>query len=267
MLINSETLETILYIYSSKNEAYLGKSAGGTAFLVGIPSVNLPDVTYLYIITNTHVVQKAGITPTIRFNKTNGETYAKSTNASDWIYFPGNDLACAPISGNLNKLKYRALNISMFLTKELAIQNSVGIGDEIFVCGKFFDEYGKQYNNPISRFGKIALYPSIQIKHQHCISQETIIVDAFSIGGLSGSPVFLHIPYTPGRPGQDKNPNEKNYLLGINYGHIPIPDFSNSEKNEMNSGFMCVIPAWIIHDMLFQPSLVIQRDSMDKNNI
>lgn len=70
----------------------------------------------------------------------------------------------------------------------------VGPGDDVFVVGRFINSQGKLRNIPSVRFGNIAQMPLKPIEQGRVFGefqQESFLVEARSISGFSGSPVFL----------------------------------------------------------------------------
>jgi len=93
-------------------------------------------------------------------------------------------------------------------------------------------------------------------------------VEAKSIGGYSGSPVFVHLAPLSARP-QKNDPHATPlvvpfpgigpWLLGIDWGHLtswePVMDDTGHPirqgwKVNANTGMMGVVPAWKLEEML-----------------
>ncbi len=53
--ISDDILDSVVYLYPSVTDAEAGEKAGGTGFLVGVPSGVHEGVTYQYAVTNRHV--------------------------------------------------------------------------------------------------------------------------------------------------------------------------------------------------------------------
>jgi hypothetical protein len=68
-------------------------------------------------------------------------------------------------------------------------------GDEVFITGLFANYAGKLRNVPIVQVGNLAAYPEERIRVRLFGEMDVYLIEARSIGGLSGSPVF----YNPGR--------------------------------------------------------------------
>ena len=71
---------------------------------------------------------------------------------------------------------------------------NVGIGDELITVGLFTQRHGAQKKIPIVRSGIIAAMPDEPFEDQNTGKPyHAYLVEARSIGGLSGSPVFVSL--------------------------------------------------------------------------
>jgi hypothetical protein len=137
------------------------------------------------------------------------------------------------------------------------------------MVGRFINHEGKQRNAPLVRFGAIAQMPGEPIAYTlngKYHEQQSIIADIRSIGGYSGSPVFLNELSFLSRPNRAQRV-EKHWLLGVDWGHIPMwrpvcgPDeepIGNTQVN-INSGMAGIVPAWKLLDLIMADTLVKQR--------
>jgi hypothetical protein len=66
----------------------------------------------------------------------------------------------------------------------------IGIGDEVFFPGLFTYAPGHRRNIPILRHGNLAMLPDEPIQVDSGFA-EVYLIEARSIGGISGSPVFV----------------------------------------------------------------------------
>lgn len=79
---------------------------------------------------------------------------------------------------------------TIFADKERIARYSIGVGDEINVIGLFTRFFGSTRHIPIVRTGNIAMMPSDKLPARNG-ETEVYLVEGRSIGGLSGSPVFV----------------------------------------------------------------------------
>jgi hypothetical protein len=145
-------------------------------------------------------------------------------------------------------------------------------GDETYTVGRFINHEGKQQNTPCVRFGNIAMMPLEPIRMKYsAVGQECFLIEAHSLGGFSGSPVFVALTPSPFR--EDEKVRElssgNGYLLGVACGHsFDWERTKESDRNSptedgrgitLNTGLMCVIPAWRLRDLLHSPALISER--------
>jgi hypothetical protein len=204
--IEPQYLECAVYLYPSKKHAEDGIGIGASGFVVGI-DVGKPEVDYvirpqvLCVVTNKHVIDEVdevkGI-PTVRLNTITGGTNSIELDRKFWItHKDGDDIAVCPIP--LNFMYQAAIYFipsNKLLTKKLIEDFEIGPGDDVFVIGRFVNHEGKQRNLPSARFGNIAQMPWEPIEFGG-LSQESFLVEARSIAGYSGSPVFVYLPPPP----------------------------------------------------------------------
>ena len=162
------------------------------------------------------------------------------------------------------------------MSKHDAARLGVGVGDDVFVVGRFINHEGVQKNSPTARFGCIAQMPKEPVKVKG-FDQECFLVEARSIGGFSGSPVFWHVlPFAGGAYRPKTNVQIGPLLLGVELGYIydwtPVCDAAGRPTNpakpdqqqvQVNSGMMIVIPAWKLTDLLNEDSIVAKRKEIE----
>jgi hypothetical protein len=121
---------------------------------------------------------------------------------------------------------------------------------------------GAAQNIPTVRFGNIAMMNRQPIRRDDGVLQESFLVEARSMPGYSGSPVFA---YKHGFEAHERvNPfqvfSEGFWLLGIDWCHLSESATVFEERDNakastnysvsMNSGMAGVIPAWKILEIL-----------------
>jgi hypothetical protein len=134
-----------------------------------------------------------------------------------------------------------AVGHEMIIDENRREQLYLGVGDEVFMIGLFSHLKGKTKNVPICRTGNIAMYPEEKIAAKDAQGRrrdiDAFLVEARSIGGLSGSPVFARYTINVGgfrERGTDK-PIEITaysntfYLVGLVSAHWDI------DPNDLNS--------------------------------
>jgi hypothetical protein len=267
-------LDCVVYLYPSKQEAEAGEAVGGTGFLAFVPSEVHEGYGFAYCVTNSHVVRE-GASPVIRLNTKDGSRDIIELEQDHWVHHPdGDDLAiCSIAMTNPDYYRYSLVDTGMFVTNELIERQSMGPGDEVFMVGRFGTHEGRQRNTPVVRFGNISMMPFEPVMHRRGYKVESFLVEARSLSGFSGSPVFVyHTPHTP-YPSGIPNREQGIWLLGVDWGHLPIYK-TVKEKNrqddvpegwvvESNSGQMAVAPAWKLQELLDIEDLVMERRQED----
>jgi hypothetical protein len=259
-------LDTVVYLYPTVEEARRGATRdepgfGGTGFIVRVPIEGDADLQVTYIVTNSHVVGPLGRSPVVRINTIAGGSEVLPLTPENWLHHPdGDDVAVAPIGLSPSVHKYRAIdwNEANLLMPEKFDEWKVGPGDDVFFVGRFRYQEGTRRNLPTVRFGVIARLPLDEPVSQKSrgFDQESYIIEARSISGYSGSPVFLFIgPFSwRGELVEDYTIDQRPRvaLLGIDWGHqsdfsqVLGPDRETPHPSQLwasqNSGIMMVVP-------------------------
>jgi hypothetical protein len=250
----------------------------GTGFFVMVPSAAVPGGSYAYFVTAKHVAHGlTGKRVAFLVNKRDGGRAEAESTIKSWYMSPDTDIAVTPM-GDLGAFDVICISINSFVTESTMRERDIGIGDEVFTAGLFVHAHGDKANLPIARTGNIAMIPEEQIYID--MGAESKFVDAYlvesrSIGGLSGSPVFVR----PTAYVSEVDNNETGtvvagvsgnapLLLGLMHGHW---DVKESEINQyscsydaqrgVNMGIGVVIPAHKIKELLFSdPDLLKLRE-------
>lgn len=282
-VVETQLLASSVFMYPTARDANEGSHYGGSGFLVAIPSEPESDRVHLYVISNAHVVH--GGAPIPRLVDVDGTPRAVALTADDWVAHPdGDDIAMADL-GLVPDRNYYYINVRSFLTSfELtrdALPYKVGPGDECLIIGRYINGAGRQFDQPVVRFGNLAMLPElVEQKSRGSFEQLSFLVDMRSQSGFSGSPVIVyyeapgyHLPPHPdGLTGPDltrwqveqtRSLHEaqrpvinKYWLLGIDWGHLPVlgdirrDGVLTGERVEVSSGMAAVVPAWKIRDLL-----------------
>jgi hypothetical protein len=263
-------LDCALYIYGS-NETALENSPreGGSGFLAAARVEAESLFLQYYAVTAAHVVYGAK-TPFIRVNKRfSNEIEVVEAPASSWIQHPnGDDVSVCPLNLQTAELRTLGIETSRFVTADIIETEDIGIGDDVFMLGRFAQHSGsKTQNIPVARFGNIATMAIEPLLSEGGIRQESFLVECRSVPGHSGAPVFVY------KRSLFEQPGEKNFLgqrivkwdgakqlmshsywlLGIDWCHLHDP------ITKANTGMAGVIPAWKILDIINSEPLVQQR--------
>lgn len=157
-------------------------------------------------------------------------------------------------------------------------RRGAALGQEIAIIGLFRHHRGTQRNEPIVRVGNIAAMPEERVWTDWCRYTEAYLVEANSIGGLSGSPVFVNLIHAERitmnvggvnrYQGDDGTVDFRVYMLmGLMHGHWDLPNLTDAaiedgkrENERINTGIGVVIPVQKIIETLYHPELVEIRN-------
>ena len=239
----------------------------GSAFFVG-RNVSEDKASEVFLVTAKHVVdgiRKLGLTELfIRVNTKAGQSSWAKCQSTDWLFHPSDStidvaLLRAGIPADLDHL---VLPITMCATPQTLKENAVGLGDEVFVVGLFRHHHGAQRNIPIVRVGNLAAMAEEKVVTRDFGLIDAYLVEARSIGGLSGSPVFLNLGVVRYIEGQVKHAQGGPifYLFGLVHGHYDVQasavdtaesDVNNSlHADRVNTGIAIVVPVQKIKEVI-----------------
>lgn len=203
--IPPEYIESCLYIYSTKEDAQLGRRSGGSGLTVGVKLERNPSYYQNYIVTCWHVIEKFP-NPTVRINLRSGGFDCLETNLARWTQHPeGDDLAVLAMDFEAGEYRTHSILTSSFVNEAVGSQPIVP-GDQVFMPGRFTSVEGILSNRPSLRFGNIAMMPGEPIADRRGVPRESFLVEHRSLPGYSGSPVFVWIDPTMPRPPYWANP-------------------------------------------------------------
>ena len=276
MLVPPVVRECVVFIcYKAGNEIL----PAGTGFFVAMP-INDGSRFVGYLATARHVIEyiaekSADSKALVRMNLASGGFDLIETNALDWTFHPTDsnaDVACLEFAPDSTKHKFRMLPDSMFADAKRIQDFGIGPGDDLFFPGLFVSHFGREQNLPIVRIGNIAAMPEEKVFTRKYGPIDAFLVEARSIGGLSGSPVFVHL--VPGRaPDGNIQMTSEVFLLGLMHGHYDspltevdlsddLPDAARPER--VNMGIAIVIPAGKITEVLANRTFAIRREMTEQ---
>jgi hypothetical protein len=276
--IDDQYLDGSIYLYRSRDEAELGENIGGSGFLVEVPAEKIPPPWHFtYAVTNRHVIKK--LATCIRMNTKDGKTDVFERTQKNWTCSSTDDLAvCAVPDSLFTVYSNKSVSFEQLLTEQQIFEHEIGPGDEVVAIGRFINHEGKQRNNPTVRFGFISQMPNEPIEYdgQH---QESFLCEVKSIGGYSGSPVYLAPDPENTRIGKRKPLGGENRwgtrLLGVDWAHLTNWESAIDDKGyelphirfPINTGMMAVVPAWKLRDLLMTPHLKAAREADEEREL
>jgi hypothetical protein len=197
----------------------------------------------------------------IRVNTNDGGSIIAPIAYDEWA-FPQNDasdVAVTPIELNSQAIDFKFTSLEDAATREYVKRHDIGPGADLVVVGLFTMHHGTRRNLPIVRRGTLASLPHEPLRDEAARPFDAYIAEVISIGGLSGSPVFVGIPGGPA------------YLLGIIRAHwylrethpgAPI-SFKQFDLETVNMGIAMVTPIDDLLEALNRPELVAIRERWD----
>jgi hypothetical protein len=225
----------------------------------------------------------------LRINRIGGGLTVVETNLSDWVMHPTDssvDLAVLPMHIHRESSGYdlavyplEPKNIAWPFqetgrkTHDISDLGAFEVGDDVFFPGLFVRHQGEERNIPIVRTGTIAAMGQERVMACLAKNQESRLIDAYlvearSIGGLSGSPVFLYSSGHSRRGVQHEGPS-RSFFLGIMQGHYDRKVQADSsvfsdEAEKINMGIGIVIPATKLLEILDRDDLRSEREKAER---
>jgi|ERR1700683_1698708 len=193
----------------------------GTGFFVAVKSDDGKGV-YSYLVTAKHVLKDSQGSDFnrifLRLNRKEGDAeYVPLDLFQDGkriVYShqdPPVDIAVVPAYPRDDIFDFKVLPDEALSTKATFDEFNIAEGSDVFFVGLFTTYFGDHKNNPIVRFGHVAMLPDdpidwIDYQGQPPQRAQLYLLETESYGGNSGSPVFFSL-------GADRSPKQ-GYLIG-----------------------------------------------------
>jgi hypothetical protein len=179
------------------------------------------------------------------------------------------DIAVVPACPVEAIFDFKIIPEDMLSTKATFDEFNIAEGSDVFIAGLFTTYCGEHKNNPIVRFGRVAMFPDdplawVDYQGQSEQHAQLYLIETQSYGGNSGSPVFFSL-------GGDRSPKQ-GYLLGSSL--IKLAGVMRGRFNETNPtlgfiqsptastpitlpniGIAAVTPSYFLHEILFSDYL------------
>jgi hypothetical protein len=271
--VPAEIKSLVGFIFTPDENSHLVPN--GTCFFVGVP-VPEREMAIVYAVTAKHVLEEKTDSffkkVSIRVNTKDGRSrmlniQLRSNGPQQNLFFhsdPTVDLAVIRVHLDDTKDDFKYLLGDFILTKTHISSLNVTEGSEVFFTGLFSNHIGQQKNNPIVRFGRIALLTDEKIKWDEGLMVELYLVESASSGGNSGSPVFLFLG--PERiPGKIMLGKRLMKLAGIMKGTFgeaaPVRSINGTDQALVHhsTGIAAVVPAYKLEEILYRPEVKAER--------
>ena len=221
--------------------------------------------TRCFAITARHVIDGAASLGhkwvILRLNKIGGGLQLYQTPVDGWTGHndPAVDVVAFPMGIGLGN-DHLAFPLNFVISPVHQSDLQIGIAHPVFMVGLFRHHHGTERNIPIVRLGTIAAMNEEPVQTK-VYKRDALLIECRSIGGLSGSPVFVNIPSTYLVPEGAQPPKYApgSYLLGVVHGHFddvgrgPIPDTEDvAFGSGVNTGIAIVTPGVKVCELIEQ---------------
>jgi hypothetical protein len=243
-----------------------------TTFIVSSSIPNVVGVRVFYAVTAAHALKSLADESNlvIVVNKKGGGVcfiptfFGAFRHPDDTV-----DVAVIPVKYDPS-FDITAFDIEDFFDEANNPEN-IGPGDEVFFPGLFTPAPGIDRVTPLVRHGNIAMIPKQQIQTSEGY-QDIYLIEARSIGGLSGSPVFARetVVLPASRESGQVNMHGLGVfkLLGLIKAHWDVDENKINQahvlhdpKRGVNLGIAQVVPANKIKETINGPALSAIRES------
>jgi hypothetical protein len=291
VLVPASASRSVVFIGSVDDEGVFTPRA--TGFLVNAVELRPESIAYPYLVTAEHVISgmlTRDMDIHCRVNRRDGVGEVIKLPPDRWWFHPDEhqrtDVAVLPMGMPQDLLDHEYIPVVNMPRHE---DRRPRLGEEVFILGLFRSHYGKQRNVPIVRIGNISALPEEPVWTKYCGHTDAYLIEARSISGLSGSPVFKNaeglMPF-PKQPTDaslsdvERIMNERRAreeidwldweFVGLVHGHFDVSSLDEDMVTEdspgssagINTGIGIVIPADKIKQTLFQPDLKEERKAM-----
>ncbi len=266
MVLDDEYRQCVMFLGVREDGKFRPRA---TAFVV---SYRQDGYSFNHLVTAQHVIDRllqGGHEIWVRMNLTDGTAGEFRIDDKAFRYHPDNafeatDVAVCPLpilqperSDAVAEMDVRTVALNS--DDAMAYTSGAQRGQEIAIVGLFRSHFGNERNYPIIRNGHIAMMRDVFVRTTYCGYIDAYLVEALSIGGLSGSPVFLTIPAGIGV--------RKVRLLGLMHGHFDVQnmnedvvaDSQNPSTTGIQTGIGVVVPVQKIIETIEHPDLVDLR--------
>jgi Trypsin-like peptidase domain len=243
----------------------------GTGFFLSVKSETREQIRHGYLVTARHCIESAAPYGALyaRMNRTeNGEAGLVELEPS-WTYHDDETNDVAVLHFAPRGFRIVVVERESLATADVIENESIGIGEELMVVGLFTRRHGRTANRPIVRAGIIAAMPDEPLEdHRSGLPYDAYLAEVRSIGGLSGSPVWVVI--NPARFHQSRLEHRLHfYLLGLIRGHWPkkeewLSDSSGPEQDSLNTGIAIVTPIQKALDIIDSEESAKERRRVDR---
>lgn len=264
--IFSTLTSTVVFLFAQGGQIPIG-----TAFVVGLPVPDKDGAIVPVIVTARHVLgdhQKV----VARFSTQEGNQplgvefdLAKLREEGDFWPHPDDGVDIVAFrTPHFENTRYAPIPLDLVASREVVQSEDIKQSDRVVFPCLLVNFMGQARNYPVLKDGSIALIPEENVAMEYVVGsrnistrQSVIFLNAISIPGASGSPVFL-LPGPRIKANAFNLGGGKPFLLGIMHGFYPaaprdVIEIQTSEVRRLfqeNSGIAIVFPSWRLREIL-----------------
>lgn len=272
--------KSVVYVGTLSNDHF---NPLGTGFLTYF---EVDNTIFPVVVTARHVVAPVKESQFnalgVRMNLKNGGAQFIRLPLGKWRDHPDaqSDLSFCQFAPDHSAFDYLLMTVEEPTLAKARKAYPPTLGGEVLIPGLYTSHYGATKNIPVIRTGHIAALPEEPVKTRAGYT-DGYLVETRSIGGLSGSPVYVKRPPII-TDGERVNffSGDMIYPLGILLGHhvvetredeIPVPRLQGSPSapveriEERNTGFGVVVPIERLTEFFYSDqNVALARESMKK---
>lgn len=273
---------TVVFLFDEDSQGPIG-----TAFVVGYPVPEKPDAFVPLVVTAKHVVgdrkevvgrfstisgtETADICYDLTYMLEEGDVWEHPDAGVDLIVFR---------TPHIKKFAYQPFPVDLIASGKKYKEEEIKATDRIMFPCLLVNFMGMTRNYPVVRDGSIALIPDELVPLEYKVGtrtirteQQVVLIDATSIPGASGAPIFLW-PGPRLKSGAFTVGGTRPWLLGIMHGFYPsaprelisVEISSVAPAFAENSGIAIVFPSWRLLEILNSEKLVKRIDDIAKTS-
>ncbi len=260
MKVEQDFIEAACFLGVEEEGKIVPRASG---FYAVVPYQHLRTWGRGYLVTARHNIEKAAsrqLYASINHGPMGGDRVADwlPINVDRWFGHPTDEAADVAIADwrppHGTQQSYRGILTDAFVDgpPETGPPFDLAEGMETATVGLFAYHAGASRHTPIVRIGNIAARPSDRVRTARGPA-EAFLIEARSVGGLSGSPVFVREETYSGL--------QRHPLLGLVQGHFDWKEEHASDQwQPIHTGIAVVTPSSKVLDVLRQPELADTRE-------
>lgn len=235
MQIDATTMKSVVFLGEPADSGF---RAVGTAFFLSVTEEDSKD--FVYLVACRHVVtpfkDREQTEPDdrsiwIRVNRKRSSPRLYETKRSEWICHEDRFIDVCVFACNLSRWEGEddvdvgvvSASREIFTPEKERQQGELRVGDPLFMPSLFIGRVGSRRNIPVLRLASVAALAEEPVEWGSR-RRPAYLIETRSLGGASGSPVFLHTAET-GRLISDGSEDWADVWLNPDTGEYELPYF------------------------------------------